>query len=73
MSAYLTLGHNNNTTPISGWFAFIGTFADDYPLALLPELYYELECADLGKGDLDNLYIKDYTNLDNFYLNEPDD
>lgn len=76
MTAFLTLKDTLDARmdmPYQPWFELVAPMLDLYPPEALAEVYYELECADLGDMGIDNLFVKDYNNVGNFLLEVPDD
>jgi hypothetical protein len=60
--------------PFEQWFYRVSELADMYPPEAMAELYYEIECATLGKEDVDNLFVSKYNETNgNFLLEVPDD
>ncbi len=59
--------------PYQPWFETVSPLLFCYPPNAMAEVYFELECADMGKGDVDNLFVSDYNGSQNFKLEIPDD
>lgn len=59
--------------PYVPWFEMVSPMLDLYPPEAMAELYFELECSDMGKQTVDNWFVTSYNNVGDFTLEVPDD
>ena len=58
--------------PFEEWFWCVAWLAETKPLRSMAYIYFEIDCAQFGADETDNIFVANYKD-DEFSLEEPDD